>query len=227
MPNALFQEREQHARLLARPSGGAGARLSALFRTSLRRSGGRRQVQVADAQARLHDPGCDDRDAPAEGDSSCVNPSAEHPYHTREPAGAGHSGGERAGGVGTGLRLGSLPRARRLLPGLLSWKRGSQEPRARSGAGAIGVAAVPAMPAPGITLDVVSSAPGHGCGDLRAALPAVKMLLAEAQRMGADAALPQLLHAVAHVCSTALAGVHLPCVHVNCFCSLCALNGRL
>lgn len=221
MPCAFSQEREHsqtddHARLLARPTGGAGARLSALFRTSLRRSGGRRQVQVADAQAGLHEPSCVVGNAPAEDDSNCINPSAEP--HTREPAGAFHSGGQRGGGVGTGLRLGSLPRARRLLPGLLSWKRGSQEPRARAGAAAVGVAAVRAMPPPGNAPNAVSSAPGHGCGDLRAAQAAVEMLLAEAQRMGADAPLPQLLHAVAHVCSTALAGAHLPCLCVPIVC---------
>ena len=163
---------------------------------------------MADAQAGLREPGCGVRDTPAEDDSNCTNPSAEP--HTRDPPGIVHAGCGRAGGVQAVFRLGSLPRARRLLPGLLSWKRGSQEPRAHASARAVGLAAVRVMPAPGTAPDLVSSAPGHGGGDLRAALAAVEMLLAEAQGMGADAALPQLLHAVAHVCSTALAGAHLP-----------------
>ena len=218
MPCASSQEGEHFrpddpARLLARPAGGAGARLSALFRASLRRSGGRRQVQVADAPARAREPSPGVCYAPAEDDRNSIDPSAGP--RPREPAGAGHVGGERVGGVGTGLGSGSLPRARRLLPGLLSWKRGGQEPRAHVGGEAVGVAAVLAMPATGNAQDVVSSAPGHGCGDLRAALAAVDMLLAEAQRMGADAALQQLLHAMAHVCTTALAGAHLPCLCVS------------
>lgn len=227
MQSAFPQEREHshtddHARFLARPSGGAGARLSALFRASLRRSGGRRQVQVADAQARLREPRCDIRDAPAEGDSNCIDPSVEP--HLREPAGAAHPGGERANAMKTVFRVGSLPRARRLLPGLLSWKRGSQEPRAHAGIGEVGDAAVPDMPATGNAPDLVFCTPGHGYGDMRTALEAVDMLLAEAQRVGADAVLQQLLHALAHVCSTAIAGAHLPCLWMLdcCYFTMCA-----
>lgn len=205
VPCAFSQERDdthtnKRVPFLVRPSGGAG---------TMRRSGGRRQIQVPDAQARLHEPGCGASATAAEGDSIRTSPSAEP--HTRELLDAGCLGGERADGVMTGLRLGSLSRARRLLPGLLSWKRGSQEPRAHAGAAAVVIAAVPATPAPRNTQDVLSCAAGCGGGGLRPALAAVEMLLAEAQGMTADAAQQQLLHAVAHVCSSALAGAQFPC----------------
>ena len=203
---------EKRVPLLARPTGSAGARLSALFRTLMRRSGGRRQMQLADAQACGREPGCGARAAAAEGDNVRRSPGREP--QTRALLGARCLGSERADEVVSGIGLGSAPRARRLLPRPLSWNRGSREPQAHVGAGAVRVAAVPDTPAPGNTPDAGSCAPGHA--HARSALAAVEMLLAEAQQsLGAHAPLKQLLHAVAFVCSAALAGAPLPCQCVS------------